>query len=211
LTGGASLSRHAQVSTRLVASLLLVTLASVALAMLVTGPAAPYVSRHIDAPGSSFFVVRAPDGVRLFRSVSALGAPAVAGGIVIALCLLFGARTRTWLPLWAGVTAFVGAVEITVVVRLATTRPSQYGPADGFPSGHTMIAAGVFGTLAVLVARSCLPPWRKRLLGGVFVATPVAVAWARLALLQHVPSDVIGGVVLGGAWTLAVAIAVRAS
>ena len=110
----------------------------------------------------------------------------------------------------AGVAAFLGAIVITTVVRLATSRSNGYGPIDGFPSGHAMAAASVFGTLALLAAGSELPRPLKRLLIVLGVAVPVAVAWSRLALLDHVPSDVIGGVLLGAAWAAAVVRAVRA-
>jgi membrane-associated phospholipid phosphatase len=68
----------------------------------------------------------------------------------------------------------------------------------------------VFGTLALLAAGSELPRPLKRLLIVLGVAVPVAVAWSRLALLDHVPSDVIGGVLLGAVWAAAVVRAVRA-
>ena len=70
-----------------------------------------------------------------------------------------------------------------------------------------MAAASVFGTLALLAAGSELPRSLKRLVIVLGVAVPVAVAWSRLALLDHVPSDVIGGVLLGALWAAAVACA----
>ena len=181
-----------------------------ALALLVTGPLAPVLSRDLDAPGSSFFVAQAPAGASVFRNVGALGDPVVAGTIVIALCTIVGVRAHTWAPLFAGAAALLGAIVITSVVRLATSRSSGYGPIDGFPSGHAMAAASVFGTLALLAAGSSLPRGLKRLVVVLGVAVPVGVAWSRLALLDHVPSDVIGGVLLGAAWAAAVVHAIRA-
>jgi membrane-associated phospholipid phosphatase len=202
---------RAYIGTRLAASLMVVGLIAVALALLVTGPLAPVLNRDLDAPGNSFFLAQAPGGasVLLFRSVGALGDPAVAGCIVLALCTIVGVRAHTWAPLSAGAAALLGAIVITSVVRQAASRSGGYGPIDGFPSGHAMAAASVFGTLALLAAGSELPRSWKRLVVVLGIALPVAVAWSRLALLDHVPSDVIGGVLLGAAWAAAVVRAIR--
>jgi membrane-associated phospholipid phosphatase len=72
-------------------------------------------------------------------------------------------------------------------------------------------AASVFGTLALLAVASGLPRRWKRLVVVLAVAAPLAVAWSRLALLDHVPSDVIGGLMLGAAWAAAVVLAIPAS
>jgi len=208
LTIGEPSLRRAYIGTRLAASLIVVGLAAVALALLVTGPLAPLLSRDLDGPGSSFFA-QAPFGASLFRWVDALGDPAIAGSIMIVVGTVVGVRAHRWAPLSAGVAALLGAIVITSVVRQATTRSAGYGPIGGFPSGHVMAAASVFGTLALLAVGSELPRSVKRLVVVLGVAVPLAVAWSRLALLDHVPSDVIGGVVLGAAWAAAVVRAIR--
>jgi membrane-associated phospholipid phosphatase len=208
LTIGEPSLRRAYIGTRLAASLIVVGLAAVALALLVTGPLAPLLSRDLDGPGSSFFA-QAPFGASLFRRVGALGDPAVAGSIMIVVGTVVGVRAHRWAPLSAGVAALLGAIVITSVVRQATTRSAGYGPIGGFPSGHVMAAASVFGTLALLAVGSELPRSVKRLVVVLGVAVPLAVAWSRLALLDHVPSDVIGGVLLGAAWAVAVVRAIR--
>ena len=92
LTSARSSLRRADIGTRLATSLIIVGLAAVALALLVTGPLAPVLSRDLDGPGSSFFFAQAPFGASVFRRVGALGDPAVAGSIVIALCTIVGVR-----------------------------------------------------------------------------------------------------------------------
>ena len=208
LTIGEPSLRRAYIGTRLAVSLIVVGLAAVALALLVTGPLAPLLSRDLDGPGSSFFA-QAPFGASLFRRVGALGDPAVAGSIMIVVGTVVGVRAHRWAPLSAGVAALLGAIVITSVVRQATTRSAGYGPIGGFPSGHVMAAASVFGTLALLAVGSELPRSVKWLVVVLGVAVPLAVAWSRLALLDHVPSDVIGGVLLGAAWAAAVVRAIR--
>jgi membrane-associated phospholipid phosphatase len=204
---GEAIRRRATSGTRLGVSLTVVCLVAVALGFLVTGPVAPLLSRDLDAPARDYFLAHAPAGVSVLRCVGALGNPVVAASIVGVVCTIIGARTRRWAPLWAGAAAWLGAIVITVVVRWATSRTGRYGPIDGFPSGHAVIAASVFGTLVLLAAASALPRCWKRLVVVVGASAPVAVAWSRVALLDHVPSDVIGGVLLGATWSVAVVLA----
>jgi len=180
----------------------------VALGLLVTGPVAPFLHRNLDAPSTSFFLAHAPAGASVLARVGALGHPIVAASIAIAVCTIVRVRTHGWAPLPAVPAALFGAMVITGVVRWASSRSNGYGPIDGFPSGHTLIATSVFGTFALLAAGSALPRCWKRLVVVVGFSVPVAVAWSRLALLYHVPSDVIGGVLLGTAWAAVVVLVI---
>jgi membrane-associated phospholipid phosphatase len=185
-----------------------VVVGAVAVALVVTGPTAPFLSRELDAPAKRFFLSHAPSDVTLLRSVSALGNPAVAGTIVLVVGTIVGVSAHTWIPMCAAATAWLGALVITNVVRFTTARSSAYGPSQGFPSGHALIAASVFGTLAALAVRSDLPRRVKAVAAILGLAVPLAVAGARLVLLAHVPSDVIGGALLGATWAAAVVLAV---
>jgi undecaprenyl-diphosphatase len=189
-------------------ALLVVGAAAVVLSLLVTGPLAPFLNREVDAPASRYFLSHPPAGASVFRSVSELGSPAAAGTIVMACCTIIAVCTRAWVPMCLGAAAWAGALVIAVVARLVTSRWHIYGPARGFPSGHALIAASVFGILAVLAARSPLPRHIKVPLVVLGVTVPLAVAWSRLVLLAHPPSDVIGGGLLGAAWAAAVVLAV---
>jgi hypothetical protein len=66
-----------------------------------------------------------------------------------------------------------------------------------FPSGHAMSAAAVYGTVALLAAR--LTPRRRVRVAVVAAAVVVAllVAFSRLYLGVHYPTDVIAGLVVG--------------
>ena len=59
---------------------------------------------------------------------------------------------------------------------------------DGFPSDHSLAA----GLMAVLIFV------RHRLLGLLFIAAAVAIAWARVAAHVHHLQDVLAGLLLGG-------------
>lgn len=68
-----------------------------------------------------------------------------------------------------------------------------------YPSGHTTYATAVFGILACLA-------WRhgRRDVGAVLVGLIVAMGPARVLSSAHLPSDVVGGYLLGAAWLLVV-------
>jgi undecaprenyl-diphosphatase len=72
-----------------------------------------------------------------------------------------------------------------------------HGRDDGFPSDHS-VAAGLIATLVLV---------RHRLIGLVFAAAAVAIAWARVAAHVHHLQDVLAGLLLG-ALAAAVAIAI---
>lgn len=59
---------------------------------------------------------------------------------------------------------------------------------DGFPSDHSLAA----GLIAILIFL------RHRLVGLLFVAAAVAIAWARVAAHVHHLQDVVAGLLLGG-------------
>lgn len=123
----------------------------------------------------------------------------VLGGLVLAL-LLGSARTRrTLLPVvGAMVLAWAGSQLLKDVI--VSPRPYLQGlgtdwlhraGASGFPSTHASIALA-------FAAASWLNPWPLALRLG-FAALAVLIAWSRLALGAHFPSDVAGAAVLAAA------------
>ena len=103
------------------------------------------------------------------------------------------------------VIAFAGAALITLTVREVVTRPAEYGPVKGFPSGHVLLAVAVWGSAGVLAMRSIERPWLRWTVAVALAVPAVGVAWARVYQLDHVATDVFGSAVLGSAWVYAVA------
>lgn len=65
------------------------------------------------------------------------------------------------------------------------------GGQTSFPSGHTMAAFGLYGTVALLTA--CSIPW----LGLACAWTAILVGISRIFLVQHFLLDVLGGASIG--------------
>jgi membrane-associated phospholipid phosphatase len=93
-------------------------------------------------------------------------------------------------------------------------RPHQYfaaGPAlhssHGFPSGHALASAALYGMLLALVrSRVRSRGWRRVITGGLLLLI-LSIGFSRIYLGAHWPSDVLGGFALGGAYCwLAVAL-----
>ncbi|MGB3330873.1 MAG: phosphatase PAP2 family protein [Thermomicrobiales bacterium] len=76
----------------------------------------------------------------------------------------------------------------------------------GFPSGHTLTATVVFGTIAVLIVRHLARPWAARAAVAIWIVGVTLTGFARIWSGAHWTSDVIGAALIG---TIAVAIAAR--
>ncbi|MFD1710307.1 phosphatase PAP2 family protein [Ottowia sp. GY511] len=123
----------------------------------------------------------------------------VLGGLVVAL-LLGGAGTRRALLPVVGAMLLAWAGSQAIKDMVVSPRPYLMGlgtdwlgraGASGFPSTHASIALA-------LAAASWLNPWPLALRLGLLVLA-VLIAWSRVALGAHFPSDVAGAAVLAAA------------
>ncbi len=72
-----------------------------------------------------------------------------------------------------------------------------------FPSEHTTQAAAIYLTIAIMLSRGLTRGWRElAIVLGVVIA--LAVAWSRVYLGVHYPTDVAAGLLLGWSWALLV-------
>lgn len=154
-----------------------------------------------------------PLGPRAFeeamRDVTALGGFTVLTIVTVvgAVAFLIHGRRRHALVL-------VGAVLLaqltSEVVKVIYDRPrpdlvshGSYVYSGSFPSGHSMLSAATYLTLAMLIASTEPKRGAKRMVFGLAFALMIAVGFSRVYLGVHWPSDVLAGWSLGAAWSLA--------
>lgn len=147
--------------------------------------------------------------------LSALGSGVVTGLFtLIAAMFLFLSRRRAYALLvlaCAGGTLAAMALLKSVYGRPRPTSVTHIDPPGSlsFPSGHSMISAALYLTLAVMIARA-LPERRLRIFviaTGAFLA--ILVGFTRLYLGVHYPTDVLGGWIVGLSWALLCGIVAR--
>jgi undecaprenyl-diphosphatase len=142
----------------------------------------------------------------LMRAVSVLGA----GELEIPLALLLSfdlwrTRRRSEAAGYAAASLSGWAAYGVLKFAFHRERPHliprlmQGGGWYAFPSGHSSLAPIVFG-LGALIWSAPMPPRRRAVLFGLAALLSLAVAYSRVYLGMHWPSDVIGGLLLGTGW-----------
>lgn len=159
-------------------------------------------------PGDPADPIGAPWLEEAVRDVTALGSSPT---LVIAVLAVFGflALAKAWRPAIFILAASVGGLIVSSVLKELIDRPRPDLVPHGnliytasFPSGHSMMSAVVYLTLAALVTRLIE---RKRLKGyalGVAMLLTLLVGVSRVYLGVHWPSDVLAGWAAGAAWAL---------
>jgi undecaprenyl-diphosphatase len=146
--------------------------------------------------------------VAVANDVSLPGAEMTVGGIGLILAVVLLLRRRVLDALF--VTASIGGyAALTVLVKhlVQRQRPVSFFrvPESGysFPSGHTLGATCIAVAAGYFLWRSGWGSGAKVTLTLALVAAVALVAGSRLVLGVHYPTDVLGGVLLGGAWMAA--------
>ena len=149
------------------------------------------------------------------RDVTALGSHTVIALVLLAaggFLLLLRKRAMALAVLAAGGGGM--ALNSALKALFARPRPQLVPPLvhvgnASFPSGHALLSAAVYLSIAVLVAR-LVPSRHVRLyvlaVAGALVAL---IGFSRVLLGVHYPTDVVAGWVVGGLWALLCGIAVR--
>ncbi|GAB3389453.1 bifunctional DedA family/phosphatase PAP2 family protein [Lysobacter fragariae] len=153
--------------------------------------------------------LRNPLADRLMAGLATLGDAQVLGPAAL-VALLYLLWRKRWMAAAHWIAAIVFGLVFTngLEALIDMPRPPTAPQGFGFPSVAVTMTTIVFGFFAVLIAREL--PGRQRvwpyLLAGVVTTV---VAFARLYLGAHWPSDLIGGTLFGIAWLLALGIAYR--
>ena len=110
------------------------------------------------------------------------------------------------------VAASVGAGILTGTIKNFIDRPrpaevTELIQVSGFsyPSGHSLGAAALYLTVAILVCRHLQSTGHKIAILAMTAAIVLLVGTSRIYLGVHYPSDVASGISLGTAWALLLA------
>ena len=103
--------------------------------------------------------------------------------------------------------ATLGGILLNNILKLGFDRPrpqiitwGTHVLTSSFPSGHAMSAAVVYGTIAYLAARLERRAWARVLTLLAAAVVIVSIAFSRVYLGVHYPSDVLAGLIVGFAW-----------
>lgn len=145
--------------------------------------------------------------LRIAGIVSDLGSFALLAPLSIALLLL--RRWKRPTDDLALIVIAAGCAALPSVIKLVVARPRpEFGKVThlltlSFPSEHTTQAAGIYLTIAILLSKDLGRGWREAVIA-LAVLIALAVAWSRVYLGVHYPTDVIAGLALGWSWALLV-------
>jgi undecaprenyl-diphosphatase len=145
---------------------------------------------------------------RFWIEITTLGSATVLSlvSLIATGCLLILRRFRLVLTLIAGV---LGGWGLSAFLKQAIARPRPdvvehltAVTSLSFPSGHSMMSAVIYLTLAALIARLMEKRRLKLYALGTAIALTCLVGASRVYLGVHWPSDVLAGWSAGAAWAL---------
>ncbi len=157
-----------------------------------------------------------PEGFEgTMRDITALGSGTFAVLISVALVgwLLLTGRPGAALFVTIAMFGAWGLNELlkeTFARERPTIVPHLMGASDpSYPSGHTMISAVLYPTMAELFGRLVDQRKLRFYLMGMAITVALLVAFSRVYLGVHYLSDVLGGLSMGFAWALVCGIVAR--
>jgi len=142
------------------------------------------------------------------RDISALGSLSVLSLVTAGAAGLL-AVARKHAAMWFLIVAVTGGVLLSGVLKQSFDRPRpslvphlDTVASPSFPSGHSMLAAIVYLTTAVLAARAAASRQTRIYMLLTGVAITALVGTSRVVLGVHYPTDVLAGWVGGAVWAL---------
>lgn len=146
---------------------------------------------------------RGPGPTRYFLELTALGGASVLTTLCLGILVLLGAAGR-WLHFAQLTFVSLGGWGLMELLKRAVGRErppaaDQLDFASGFsfPSGHSSSSSGIYLTLAFFVLPLLASDTRRALWLAYCALLVAAIAFSRVYLGVHYPSDAFGGICLG--------------
>jgi undecaprenyl-diphosphatase len=145
--------------------------------------------------------------VEVGRDVTAFGSSVVVALLTSAVVGYLWLQ-RKYGALWFVVVAAAGGGLLSHLLKALFARerpepvPCLWVSSPSFPSGHAVLAAVVYLTLGILLARLEPRPLLKAYFLGVMMALAFLVGLSRVYLGVHYPTDVLAGWTVGLVWGL---------
>ena len=159
-------------------------------------------------PGRPDVPIGPPWLAQVAQDITSLGSLAVLS-LVLLGSVGFLAMTRKWRDAIALVLAVPGGLLISTVLKAHYERPRPDLVPEAvahlnasFPSGHAMLSAVTYLTLAALLARTQRDMHVRAYLFVLAITATMLVGLTRVYLGLHWPSDVLGGWCMGAAWAI---------
>lgn len=154
-----------------------------------------------------FFLNRTPFFLQLFGFITVLGNTVVVIGIMIIVgaWLFFSRFHNAYIVGLATTLVGAGATNFIMKAIIDRARPSGLIPSvvetsSSFPSGHATFSMALYGFLTYFLCKHY--PKYSTLFVTVGSLLILAIAFSRLYLGVHFPSDVIAGLSLGALWLI---------
>ena len=150
-----------------------------------------------------------PESLQEFmRDVSGLGGVGVLSLITLASVIFLGILRKYREASFLAVSVLLGTL-ISTGFKMAVARPrpdlvphGAFVNTASFPSGHSMMSAVVYLTLAVMLARIHDQMPVRLFLLTLATALTLGVGVSRVYLGVHWPTDVLAGWILGASWAI---------
>jgi undecaprenyl-diphosphatase len=140
--------------------------------------------------------------------ITGLGSTTIVFLAVAASAMFLTFRRRGRDALWLSVCVASGYVLMRVLkVAFDRPRPEIVPHAvrvtdASFPSGHAMLAAITYWTLAAVITRGQFSHRARIFIWSVVSLLILMIGWSRVYLGVHWPTDVLAGWIAGGVWAL---------
>jgi membrane-associated phospholipid phosphatase len=150
--------------------------------------------------------IRAPQFNSIALNITSLGSPSIIGIIsIVALLILIFLHDRKGIYYY--LTNVLGATLWIFVLKnmIHRERPQllthlEVVSGKSYPSGHSLIAAATFCSLAFLINSHTKILALRKLNFLIALALVILISFSRLYLGVHYPSDIISGIFVGLSW-----------